>query len=130
MAAYGNDVPRVPANGEGMSRGANSAGRAAITGIGVVSSTGIHPGPFWPSLLVGRSGTRAIQGFDATELPSRIVGAVDDFDAAACLRDPRDLVLFDRTSLLAVAAAELARRDAGLDIGAFTDAAVIVGSGF
>jgi 3-oxoacyl-[acyl-carrier-protein] synthase II len=113
-----------------MISGGNGTGRAAITGIGVISAAGIHPGPFWQNLLAGRSGTRAIQRFDATDMPSRIAGAVDDFDAASFLHDRRDAVLFDRSSLLAVAAVELARRDAGLAIDAFSEAPVIVGSGF
>ena len=113
-----------------MSLGNKGARRIAISGIGVVSSVGSHPGPFWTNVVSGHSGTRAIERFDATEMPSRIGGAVNDFDAATYIRDRRDLVLFDRTSLLALAAAELARQDAGLGIEAFTDAPVIVGSGF
>lgn len=106
------------------------ARRVAVTGIGVQSPAGAHPGPFWQRLLAGESGTRAIDRFDASGLSSRVSGAVDAFDPAAYLRDPRDLVHLDRTSQLAVAAAELAARDAGLGVEAFAEAAILVGSGF
>jgi len=105
-------------------------GRAAITGIGVVSPVGLHPGPFWENLLEGKSGIRGITHFDAGGLSSRIAGTVEDFDPGLYLRDHRNLVSLDRTSTLAIAAAELARRDAELSLDAFADAAVIVGSGF
>lgn len=104
--------------------------RVAITGLGVISPVGTHPGPFWNHLLAGVSGTRAIAHFDTSGLTSRIAGLVDDFEPAAYVRDPRDLVLLDRTSQFAVAAAELARRDAGLVREDLGRAAVIVGSGF
>jgi 3-oxoacyl-[acyl-carrier-protein] synthase II len=113
-----------------MSLSGQGSRRVAVTGIGVLGPVGAHPGPFWPRLRAGESGTRLVTRFDAAGLSSRIAGEVPDFEPAAFVRDPRDLVHLDRTSQLAIAAAELAVRDSGLGAGAFTDAAVIVGSGF
>jgi 3-oxoacyl-(acyl-carrier-protein) synthase len=101
-----------------------------VTGIGVASPVGTYPGPFWDNLLLGKSGIGLIDRFDTTGLTSRVAGAVTDLDPAASLREARDLPLYDRTSLLAITAAELARIDAGLEGGALADAAVIVGSAF
>lgn len=104
--------------------------RVAVTGLGVISAVGAYPGPFWERLLAGESGTREIVHFDTSGLTSRIAGVVGDFDPAAYVRDPRDLVYLDRTSQFAIAATELARRDAGIAREHFAAATVIVGSGF
>lgn len=104
--------------------------RVAVTGLGVVSALGAYPGAFWEQLLAGVSGTREIENFDTSGLASRIAGLVRDFDPVQYVRDPRDLVLLDRTSQFAIAATELARRDAALERHHFSTAAVIIGSGF
>ena len=104
--------------------------RVGVTGLGVISAVGAYPGPFWERLLAGASGTREISHFDTSGLTSRIAGLVSDFDPAEYVRDPRDLVPLDRTSQFAIAATELARRDAGVAREHFASAAVIVGSGF
>lgn len=104
--------------------------RVVVTGLGVISAVGAYPGPFWERLLRGVSGTREIAHFDTSGLSSRVAGLIGDFDPVPYVRDPRDVVLLDRTSQFAIAAAALARHDAGVAPEQFAAAAVIVGSGF
>ncbi len=87
--------------------------RVVVTGIGVVSPVG-SGAAFWPALVGGRSGIRAITGFDATDHPVRIAGEVRDVDLAEWM-DVKDRARLDRVCHLALAAAGMAVRDAALD---------------
>ncbi|MCH8808302.1 MAG: beta-ketoacyl-ACP synthase II [Proteobacteria bacterium] len=50
--------------------------RVVVTGLGLVTPLGSGVEPVWRRLIDGRSGLRAIQGFDTTDLPSKIAGQV------------------------------------------------------
>jgi 3-oxoacyl-(acyl-carrier-protein) synthase len=116
----------------------------AITGMGVVSAVGPHPGPFFEALLEGRSGVRAagdLLGPDPSLFPARIAaraareagGAlVADADlAAAAGIEAREVAALDRASLMAAAAARAAVRDAGLEGGdGMAGVPVVIGTGF
>lgn len=65
-------------------------------------------------LAQGRSGVRPIASFDPSGLPVRIAGEVPEFDPKPFVRQRKSLKLMARDAMLAVAAAELARVDAGL----------------
>jgi len=52
----------------------------AVTGLGVVSPNGTGLPAFWDALCTGRGGIKPIRRFDASGLPTRIGGEVDDFD--------------------------------------------------
>src|SRR6266545_417299 len=54
--------------------------RVAVTGLGVVSPTGIGVDTFWKQLGDGVSGVRRITKFDPAGLPSQIAGEVAGFD--------------------------------------------------
>jgi 3-oxoacyl-[acyl-carrier-protein] synthase II len=84
--------------------------RTVITGAGVLSPVGRGADAFWQALLEGRSGVKAIQGFDASSLPVRFAGEISDFDAKEYVekKDRRGLKMMARTIQLAVAAAQLA----------------------
>jgi 3-oxoacyl-[acyl-carrier-protein] synthase II len=88
-----------------------------MTGIGVLSAVGADKNAFWDSLSAGRSGVRTIQSFDTSGLPVRIAGEIPAFDAKQYLekKERKSLKMMARTIQLAVAAAQLALDDSGVD---------------
>lgn len=89
--------------------------RVVVTGLGIVSPLGIGVAANWESLSAGRSGVGPISAFDASEDPVRIAGEVRGFDAAAYF-EKKEIKKVDRFSQFAVAAAQMALADAGLEI--------------
>jgi 3-oxoacyl-[acyl-carrier-protein] synthase II len=121
---------------------ADSVGRVAITGIGVVSTFGVGRERFWDHVRRGVSGTRAITDFDASAFACRVAAAVPEVTMADAepLRavagadgtgnghsyaDPRR---YSRAALFGVVAAREAWNDAGLAMGE-PRAGVIIGTG-
>ncbi len=107
----------------------------AITGIGVVSTFGVGRETYWDHIRNGRSGTRAITEFDASNLACRVAAAVPPvtIEAAQPLAgengDGRaDPKRYSRAALFGVIAAREAWNDAGLRV-AEPSAGVIIGSG-
>ncbi len=101
--------------------------RVAITGIGVVSPVGTGKDAFWRGLLEGRCGVGTVRSFDASGYASRIAAEVKDFDPAEYTA-PKNVKHMSRCSQFALAAAVLAKKDAGLDLnGDAQNAAVILG---
>ncbi|MCH7643487.1 MAG: beta-ketoacyl-ACP synthase II [Myxococcales bacterium] len=104
--------------------------RVVITGFGCVSPLGVTADETWNAAIAGRSGVGAIQRFDTSEFPVRIAAqAPDDFDFGNLpAKEARRL---DRFTLLALAAAREAMRDAGLDLGSAESerCGVAIGSG-
>lgn len=89
--------------------------RVVITGMGAVSPLGNDVESFWSSLVRGQSGIRAIEGFDTAAFKVRIGGQVRDFDAKA-LFGAKEARRMDRFSQFAMAAAEQALAQSGLDL--------------
>ena len=105
--------------------------RVAITGVGVVTPTGVGTGATWASLSNGVSGISAIEHFDASEYSTRFAGYVKDFDASAIV-DRKEMRRMSRFQQFAMVAAEEAMLDAGLtDMNEETKlrAGCIIGSG-
>ncbi|NUS13142.1 MAG: beta-ketoacyl-[acyl-carrier-protein] synthase family protein [Streptomyces sp.] len=90
--------------------------RAVVTGIGVVAPGGVGTKAFWKLLTDGRTATRAISHFDASNFRSRIA-AEADFNAAACGLTPDEIGRMDRSSQFAVVAAREALADSGAVLG-------------
>jgi len=91
--------------------------RVVITGLGVVSPAGVGAEALWQALMAGRSCTRTISLFDAGKFPCRVGGQLEEgFSARKYVpRDYRKAVkVMARDIEIAVAAADLAVRDAGL----------------
>jgi 3-oxoacyl-[acyl-carrier-protein] synthase II len=109
------------------------ADRVAITGAGVVTPVGFGYDAFRDALREGRSGVGPITSFDCTGLDTRIAAEVRDGDAdLARWVEPRKAVkLMSRAAGFAVAAAAMARRQAGLGRGDVDPRriAVVVGAG-
>jgi 3-oxoacyl-[acyl-carrier-protein] synthase II len=84
-----------------------------ITGIGVVTASGIGIEPFRAALRAGESPIRRIDRFDPSSFRSQVAAQVDEFDPATFM-DARSVRGLDRFSQFAVAAGRLALDDAGL----------------
>ncbi|HEY5540169.1 MAG TPA: beta-ketoacyl-ACP synthase II [Coriobacteriia bacterium] len=105
--------------------------RVAVTGIGVVTPTGVGTTAMWDSLSSGRSGISAIEHFDASAYSTRFGGYVRDFDPSEVI-DKKEARRMSRFQQFAMVAADQAMREAGLtDIGEALSlrAGCIVGSG-
>jgi len=90
--------------------------RVVITGLGVVSSIGIGKDEFWANLIKGKSGISKIDAFDTSDplnYPTQFGGQVKNFKPEDFI-DRRKKDLLGRSSQLAIAAAKLALKDAGL----------------
>lgn len=88
--------------------------RAVITGIGAISPNGSGTDFHWKATLSGRSGIAELTRFDATGYPAILAGEVLDFDVAKHIPG-RLLPQTDISTRFALAAAEWAQLDAGLD---------------
>lgn len=105
--------------------------RIAVTGMGVVTPTGVGTEAMWDSLANGRSGIGPIEHFDASEYTTRFAGYVRDFDPSAVV-DKKEMRRMARFQQFAMVAADEALRDAGLtaiDEELALRAGCIIGSG-
>jgi len=92
--------------------------RIVVTGLGVVSSIGIGKDSFWKNLVAGKSGISPISSFDTSDYPTHYGGEIKDFRAEDFL-DKERIGAMGRGSALAVAAAKLSVKDAGIKLEAF-----------
>ncbi|CAI5477397.1 unnamed protein product [Closterium sp. Yama58-4] len=65
-------------NAEGEGKGKQQR-RVVVTGMGIVSCLSMNAHEFYQKLLDGTSGISAIEGFDASEFPTRIAGEIKEF---------------------------------------------------
>src|SRR5262245_33155435 len=86
-----------------------------ITGVGVVSPLGVGHELFWEGLAAGRVGVRRIDGLDALPEAFRWAGQVHDFQPEEILGS-KGLKYLNQATRFLLSAAELARRDANLEI--------------
>lgn len=98
-----------------MAKALHPARRVVITGLGVVSSTGMGKQAFWEAVRDGRSGIRHVTGFDCSDLPSRVAGQIVDFDPTEYMTyaEARRSGAFVHYAL---AAAHMAVEDAEVDL--------------
>ncbi len=89
--------------------------RTVITGIGVVAPGGTSRKAFWNLLTDGRTATRRISMFDPTNFRSQIA-AECDFDPLQAGLSRRDVFRNDRFVQFALAAANEAVADSGLEL--------------
>jgi act minimal PKS chain-length factor (CLF/KS beta) len=88
---------------------------AVITGIGVLAPNGMGAEEYWAAVLRGQSGIRRITRFDPARYPVRLGGEIAGFDGAEHLPG-RLLPQTDRTTQLALVAANWAVADAAVDL--------------
>ncbi|MEN8650840.1 ketosynthase chain-length factor [Streptomyces sp. 21So2-11] len=91
-----------------------------ITGLGVAAPNGLGSDVYWKSVLAGLNGIGPVTRFDASRYASRLVGQIDDFEAADHLPS-RLLPQTDRSTQLSFAAADWALDDAAVAVGDLAD---------
>jgi 3-oxoacyl-[acyl-carrier-protein] synthase II len=89
--------------------------KVAITGMGVVTPSGIGKRQFWANIKSGRSFIKEITRFDASRYPSHIAGQIDDLEKYSNVSE-RLLKKIDAFSHMALVASEMALEDAKIDI--------------
>lgn len=89
-----------------------SGRRVVVTGMGAVSPLGVDLKSTWEGAKAGRSGVGMIDSFDATAYSCQIAASVRNFNPETILAK-NELKRYDRFSLLAIAAADEAWKDAG-----------------
>lgn len=89
--------------------------KIAVTGMGVVSPSGIGKRQLWANIKAGRSFIKNITRFDASRYPSHIAGQIDELEKYTHVSE-RLLKKIDAFSHMALIASELSLQDAGIDI--------------
>jgi 3-oxoacyl-[acyl-carrier-protein] synthase II len=89
--------------------------RVVVTGLGLVSPVGVGVEESWSALVAGKSGVGPITLFDASTFPTRIAAEVKGFDPARFM-EKKEVRRNDRFIHFALAAAEMAMKDSGLDM--------------
>lgn len=89
---------------------------AVVTGLGVIAPSGVGVESFWPAVRAGQVSLGAVSRYEPNPYPVTVVGEVAGFEPEGWV-DPRVAVQTDRFTHFALAAADLALRDAGLDPG-------------
>jgi len=89
--------------------------KIAITGIGVVSPSGIGRRQLWANLKSARCFIKKITRFDAERYPAHIAGQIDDLEKYSHVSE-RLLKKIDAFSHMALVAAEMALQDAAIEI--------------
>ncbi len=90
--------------------------RVVITGVGAVSALGVGSEEYFSALSEGRSGIGKIKAFDASGFPSQIAGEAPEFRMSKIVPKTyrKATKLLSRDIELAIVAADVAIRDAGL----------------
>ena len=88
--------------------------RTVITGIGVVAPNGIGTETYWSATRQGKNGVRRITSFDPSRYATQLAGEVDGFKAEDYV-DGRLMVQTDRWTWMALAATDMALKDAQFD---------------
>ncbi|MEV7229071.1 beta-ketoacyl-[acyl-carrier-protein] synthase family protein [Polymorphospora sp. NPDC051019] len=90
--------------------------RVVVTGLGLVTPVGSTVDDFWANLMAGRSGVGPTTRFDTSRCPVKTSAEITDFDPQAYGISTRDIRVLDRYQRYVLAAAEMAVRDASLDL--------------
>src|SRR5215212_9949950 len=90
--------------------------RVVITGLGTVTPLGSQFETFWSNIKNGVSGIHIIDTFDTAVYDCKIGGQVRDFDPKPFFKNPKDIRRTDRFTQLAMAAANMALQDSGVDV--------------
>jgi 3-oxoacyl-[acyl-carrier-protein] synthase II len=108
----------------------DSVRRIVITGLGVVSPIGCGRDDYWDALAEGRNGVDSISLFDTEGHSAKIAAEVKNFNVEPWL-DKKEARKTDRVIHFVIPAADMAVKDAGLDLAGenLTRVGVYIGSG-
>lgn len=104
--------------------------RVVVTGIGLVTPCGIGTDNVWNNILSGKSGIGPITRFNTDRFDTKFAGEVKDFNPEDYVQ-PKEVKKMDLFIHYALAAAHIAVKDAGLDMGKEDSerVGVVVGTG-
>ena len=105
--------------------------RVVVTGMSVITALGSEINEFWERLCAGKSGVGRLGRFDCSDFKVNFGGEVKDFRPEEHF-DSKEAKRLDRFSQFALAAAQKAIRQSGIDFKAVHDpyrCGVIIGSG-
>ncbi len=104
--------------------------RVVITGLGAITPIGNDVRSFWEAALGGSNGIRKIEHFDVSDMPVKIAGMIQGFEASSVM-DAKEARKTDPFVHFAIAAAVEAVRDSGLDLAGYDPyrIGVIIGTG-
>lgn len=104
--------------------------RVVVTGVGLVTPCGIGIDNVWNNILNGQSGIGPITRFDITQFDTKFAGEIKDFTPEDYIQ-PKEVKKMDLFIQYAIAAAQIAVNDAGLDMGREDSerVGVVVGTG-
>jgi 3-oxoacyl-[acyl-carrier-protein] synthase II len=89
--------------------------RVVVTGMGVVSATGMDVAGFWNNIVEGNSPAKAITRFNADKFKTHFATQIADFNAAQYL-DRNEIKRSDLYTQYALIAAGQAIADSGFDM--------------
>jgi beta-ketoacyl-acyl-carrier-protein synthase II len=89
--------------------------RVVITGLGVISPSGIGLEEFWQNISRGVSAIKKVTNFDVSQFKSQIAAQVEDFFPQKFGLSEKTAHRMDRYVQFAVAAAQMAVKDSALD---------------
>ncbi len=109
---------------------ANNNRKVVVTGMGVLTPVGNTVEEFWKNLLAGKSGAGPITYFDTTNFDTKFACQLKGFNAQNYM-DRKLAQRSDPFTQYALAAADMALRDSGIDLTKIDRdrAGVIIGSG-
>jgi len=90
--------------------------RVVVTGLGMITPLGNTVAESWKGLKEGKNGIGPITSFDASKFDSRIAGEVKGFEPLNYGMNSKDIRRMDKFSLYAVACAQDAIKDSGLNM--------------
>jgi 3-oxoacyl-[acyl-carrier-protein] synthase II len=101
-----------------------------VTGVGLVTPCGIGIDNVWNNILNGQSGIGPITRFDITQFDTKFAGEIQEFTPEDYIQ-PKEVKKMDLFIQYAIAAAQIAVNDAGLDMGREDSerVGVVVGTG-
>jgi 3-oxoacyl-[acyl-carrier-protein] synthase II len=107
--------------------------RVVVTGLGAITPLGNSVPEFWEGILAGKSGAGPITKIDPAKFKTTFACEVKGFDPEAYI-DKKEIKKYDLFTQYAIAAADEAIEDAGLDFGQMSEidryeVGVIWGSG-
>jgi len=104
--------------------------RVVVTGVGAVTPVGNTAEASWKALLEGKSGIRRSVQINADEFNSKVTAEVKDFEPTQFI-EPKQVKKNDRFVLLALASAQMAVDDSGINTGQLNAerSGVLIGSG-
>ena len=86
-----------------------------VTGVGLVTPCGIGIDNVWNNILNGQSGIGPITRFDITQFDTKFAGEIKEFTPEDYIQ-PKEVKKMDLFIQYAIAAAQIAVNDAGLDM--------------